>query len=366
MTGLTGKVALVTGGSRGIGAAVAERLAGRGATVAITYAAAAEKAEAVAKRIEAQGGQVLVVKADHRHPDAPAAAVNEVATVLGRLDILVNNAGIYAGGPLDELTVAQVDEVLAVDVRAVLLAAQAAARCMGPGSRIITVGSSLAERVPGPTFTLYAMSKSALVGLTKGLARDLAPRGIAVTLVQPGPIDTDMNPQDGPAAQILSQVTAMGHYGTVEDVASAVDYLAGDSARYITGASLTVDGDSQLNPLGVAPGPLAWLCEQPASARWRGAQASRRPAPGTDRQPDGARCLEGHYASGPQRVHLLGRRCQAGDDARTPHSPDPGGAGGRAASALLLAGVRAPRAQRQIATDGRRSVVRAKICIHFC
>jgi 3-oxoacyl-[acyl-carrier protein] reductase len=242
MQELKGKVALVTGGSRGIGAAVAERLADRGAAIAITYATAAEKAHAVAKRLEAMGGRVLVLKADHADPGAPAATVDDAVTKLGRLDILVNNAGVYAGGPLDDLTVEEVDRVLAVDVRAVFLAAQAAARHMGPGARIINIGSSLAERVPGPTLTLYAMSKSALVGLTKGLARDLAPRGIAVTLVQPGPIDTDMNPQDGPVGEFFAQITAMGHYGSTEDVAAAVEYLAGDGARYVTGAALTVDG----------------------------------------------------------------------------------------------------------------------------
>jgi 3-oxoacyl-[acyl-carrier protein] reductase len=242
MKELTGKVALVTGGSRGIGSAVAERLAGRGADVAITYAAAADRAQAVAERLKAKGGHGVVLQADHSDPGAPRTAVNQVVAKLGRLDILVNNAGVYAGGPLDDLTAAEVDHVLAVDVRAVFLAAQAAARHMGPGGRIINIGSSLSERVPGPTFTLYAMSKSALIGLTKGLARDLAPRGIAVTLVQPGPIDTEMNPQNGPAGEFLSQLTAVGHYGTTEDVAAAVEYLAGDGARYVTGAALTVDG----------------------------------------------------------------------------------------------------------------------------
>jgi NAD(P)-dependent dehydrogenase (short-subunit alcohol dehydrogenase family) len=242
MKELSGKVALVTGGSRGIGAAVAARLGRQGAAVAITYATAADRARAVAEQLAADRARAIVIQAEHNDPGAPVAAVNQVVAQLGRLDILVNNAGIYAGGPLDEVTVAQLDQVLAVDVRAVFIAAQAAARHMGPGARIINIGSSLAERVPGPALTLYAMSKSALVGLTKGLARDLAPRGIAVTLVQPGPIDTDMNPQHGPAGEFLSQMTALGHYGSVEDVAAAVEYLAGDGARYVTGAALTVDG----------------------------------------------------------------------------------------------------------------------------
>jgi NAD(P)-dependent dehydrogenase (short-subunit alcohol dehydrogenase family) len=242
MKDLSGKVALVTGGSRGIGAAIATRLGRQGANVAFTYASAADKARSVAQRIEADGGSALVIRADNADPGEAVGAVEQTAAALGRLDILVNNAGIFAGGPLEGATVEQVDRVLAVDVRAVFLTAQAAARHMGRGGRIINIGSSLADRVPGPTLTLYAMSKSALVGLTKGLARDLAPSGIAVTLVQPGPIDTDMNPEHGPAGEFLSQVTALGHYGTVDDVAAAVVYLAGEGGRYITGAALTVDG----------------------------------------------------------------------------------------------------------------------------
>jgi 3-oxoacyl-[acyl-carrier protein] reductase len=146
------------------------------------------------------------------------------------------------GSSLDEISVEELDQILAVDVRAVFLASQAAARHMTSGGRIVNIGSSLAERVPGPGLTLYSMSKSALVGLTKGLARDLGPKGITVTLVQPGPIDTDMNPQDGPAGDFLRSVTALGHFGQVEDIAVAVAFLAGSTGRYISGAALTVDG----------------------------------------------------------------------------------------------------------------------------
>jgi 3-oxoacyl-[acyl-carrier protein] reductase len=239
---LDGKVALVTGGSRGIGAAIARKLATDGAAVALTYASAADKARAVALEIEAGGGRVAVIQADHADPAAPRVTVEQTVKALGRLDILVNNAGIFAGGPLEEATVEELDRILAVDVRAVFLASQAAASHMTDGGRIINIGSALAERVPGPGMTLYAMSKSALAGLTKGLARDLAATGITVSLVQPGAIDTDMNPQDGPAGDFLRGVTPLGHYGDVQDIAAAVAYLAGTGGRYVNGASLTVDG----------------------------------------------------------------------------------------------------------------------------
>ncbi len=242
MKELAGKVALVTGGSRGIGAAIAQRLAQDGAAVALTYASAAEKAQAVAKQIEAGGGRVLVIKADNADPGAVTGAVEQTVRDLGRIDILVNNAGIFTGGPLDEMTVEQVDHTWAIDVRAVFLASQAAARHMTEGGRIINIGSALAERVPGSGLTLYAMCKAALTGLTKGLARDLAPRGITATVVQAGLIDTDMNPADGPGADVLRGVTALGRYGTVDEVAATVGYLAGEGARYMTGAAITIDG----------------------------------------------------------------------------------------------------------------------------
>jgi NAD(P)-dependent dehydrogenase (short-subunit alcohol dehydrogenase family) len=241
MKELAGKVALVTGGSRGIGAAIARQLAQDGAAVAFTYVSAAEKARAVAKQIDADGGRVLVIEADNADPGAVTAAVEQTVRELGRIDILVNNAGIFAGGPLQEMTLEQVDRTLAIDVRAVFLASQAAARHMSGDGRIINIGSALAERVPGPGMTLYAMCKSALTGLTKGLARDLGPRGITVTVVHGGLIDTDMNPADGPGAG-LSAVTALGHYGIVDDIAATVAHLAGDGGRYVSGTAITVDG----------------------------------------------------------------------------------------------------------------------------
>jgi NAD(P)-dependent dehydrogenase (short-subunit alcohol dehydrogenase family) len=242
MSELTGKVALVTGGSRGIGAAIAQRLAGNGAAVALTYARSADKAAAVAKQIEADGGRALVMQADNADPIAITAAVERVARELGGLDVLVNNAGVFDGGPLDEMTVERADRLWTVNVRAAFVAAQAAARHMPAGGRIIMIGSALTERVPAPGMTLYAMSKAALTGLTKGLARDLGSRGINVTVVHGGLIDTDMNRADSPAAEFFSQIPALGRYGTADEVAATVAYLAGDSARYVTGTAITVDG----------------------------------------------------------------------------------------------------------------------------
>jgi 3-oxoacyl-[acyl-carrier protein] reductase len=242
MNELSGKVALVTGGSRGIGAAIAQRLAHDGAAVAFTYVTAADKAQAVAKQIDADGGRVLVIQADNADPGAVTGAVEQTVREFGRLDILVNNAGIVIGGPLEEMTVEQADRLWAVDVRAVFAATQAAARHMSDGGRIITIGSALAERVPVSGLTLYTMVKSALTGLTKGLARDLGPRGITATVVHGGLIDTDMNPANGPAAAFLSTIPALGHYGTAGDIAATVAHLAGDGGRYVTGTAITVDG----------------------------------------------------------------------------------------------------------------------------
>jgi len=242
MDELAGKVALVTGGSRGIGAAIARRLARNGAAVAFTYVTATGKAQAVAKQIDADGGRVLVIQADSADPGAVVAAVDQTVQELGALDILVNNAGTFIGGPVEEATVEQADHLWAVDVRAVFVACQAAARHMSEGGRIITIGSALADHVPVPGMTLYAMAKSALTGLTRGLARDLGPRGITVALVHGGLIDTGMNPADGPAASFLSGIPALGRYGSAEDIAAIVAHLAGDGGRYVTGAAISVDG----------------------------------------------------------------------------------------------------------------------------
>ncbi|MEU1730793.1 3-oxoacyl-ACP reductase family protein [Streptosporangium sp. NPDC020145] len=238
---LNGRVALVTGGSRGIGAAIARRLAAEGADVAITYARAGEKAREVVREIEAAGGRGLAVPAEATDATALAEAVERTVSTLGGLDILVNNAGIAPYGPIEDFTLEEVDRTLAVHARASFLLAQAAVRHMGDGGRIISIGSSLVERVTSPGWTLYSMSKSALIGLTKGLARDLGPRGITVNLVHPGSTDTDMNPADGPDAEGERSYTALGRYCDPDDIAATVAHLAGPGARNITGTSVTVD-----------------------------------------------------------------------------------------------------------------------------
>jgi 3-oxoacyl-[acyl-carrier protein] reductase len=238
---LNGKVALVTGGSRGIGAATALRLAREGADVALTYVNGKEAAEDVVRAVEALGRRAVALRADSADAQEAAGAVARTAETLGgRLDVLVNNVGVGLLGPLESLSVAEVDRVLAVNVRGVFLASQAAASRMGAGGRIITIGTCMTQRVPGPGGTLYAMSKSALVGLTKALARELGARGITANIVHPGPIDTDMNPADGPYAADQAAMTALGRFGTADEVAAMVAQLAG--AVYVTGGEFAVDG----------------------------------------------------------------------------------------------------------------------------
>ncbi|MCL7378059.1 3-oxoacyl-ACP reductase family protein [Streptomyces sp. 35G-GA-8] len=239
---LHGKVAFVTGGSRGIGEAVAIRLAEDGADVALTYQHSAERATEVVDRIKALGRRALAVRADSADATAVRDAVDGAAAEFGRLDILVNNAGTGAMGPVEELTLEDVDRVLGVNVRAPFLTSQAALRHMSEGGRIVTIGSCMAERVAFPGGALYATSKTALTGLTKALARELGPRGITANLIHPGPIDTDMNPADGPGAETQRGLTALGRYGRPADIAATVAHLAGDGGRYVTGASIAVDG----------------------------------------------------------------------------------------------------------------------------
>ncbi|MFI0265755.1 SDR family oxidoreductase [Streptomyces luteogriseus] len=237
---LDGKVALVTGGSRGIGAATAVRLAREGADVAVTYVNGKEAAEDVVRAVEALGRRAVALRADMGDAAEAAGVVDAAAEALGRLDILVNNAGVGVLGPLGSLSLADVDRVLDINVRGVFLASRAAAARLPEGGRIITIGSCMAQRVPGPGGTLYATSKAALAGLTKALARELGGRGITANLVLPGPIDTDMNPADGPYASGQAAMTALGRFGTAEEVASTVAHLAG--ATYVTGAEFPVDG----------------------------------------------------------------------------------------------------------------------------
>ncbi|MGW0818664.1 SDR family NAD(P)-dependent oxidoreductase [Streptomyces viridiviolaceus] len=238
---LTGRTALVTGGSRGIGAATALRLAREGADVAVTYVNGKEAAEDVVRAVEALGRRAVALRADSGDAVEAADVVERAAMALGGgPDVLVNNVGMGLLGPLEGLSLADVDRVLAVNVRGVFLTSQAAASRMAAGGRIITVGTCMTQRVPGPGGTLYAMSKSALTGLTKALARELGPRGITANIVHPGPVDTDMNPADGPHADGQAAMTALGRFGTADEIASTVAHLAG--ATYVTGAEFSVDG----------------------------------------------------------------------------------------------------------------------------
>jgi 3-oxoacyl-[acyl-carrier protein] reductase len=239
---LDGKVALVTGGSRGIGAAVALRLAEDGADVALTFHRNQQRADEIVDKIKAVGRRAVAIQADSADPAAVVAAVERVAGELGRLDILVNNAGVGMLGPFDELTLAQFEETVAVNVRAPFVATQAAVRHMSAGGRVITIGSNVVDRVAFPGFGLYAMSKTALVGLTKALGRELGGRAITVNLVHPGATDTEMNPADGPNAAGQAGLTALGHFAEPADIAAVVAFLAGPEGRYVTGASVTADG----------------------------------------------------------------------------------------------------------------------------
>jgi NAD(P)-dependent dehydrogenase (short-subunit alcohol dehydrogenase family) len=242
MSRLSGKRALVTGGSRGIGAAIALRLAQEGADVALTYERSADKAAEVVRAIEALGRKGFAIAADSADAAAIKRAVSDAAGALGGLDILVNNAGIWRGGAVEDWTLEDIDATLAVNVRAVVLASQAAAAHLGEGGRIISIGSCLADRVVEPGVSLYAMSKAALIGFTKALARDLGPSGITVNIVHPGSTDTDMNPAAGPQADAQRAKMAIPRYGKPDDIAGMVAYLASEEARFVTAAGFAIDG----------------------------------------------------------------------------------------------------------------------------
>jgi 3-oxoacyl-[acyl-carrier protein] reductase len=242
MSQLAGKAALVTGGSRGIGAAIAKHLAREGADVAITYASSPDKANAVVAEIQSLERRGLAIKADSADPAAVTSAVEKTAAEFGRLDVLVNNAGIFVPGTFDDTSLADIDRMWTVNVRAPIVASQAAIKYMKDSGRIINIGSCLGERVAGPGLTLYSMSKAAIIGFTKGLARDVGPRGITVNNIEPGPIDTDMNPASGEGADQQRSMLAIGRYGTPDDIAALATFLAADTGRNITGASYLCDG----------------------------------------------------------------------------------------------------------------------------
>jgi 3-oxoacyl-[acyl-carrier protein] reductase len=238
------RVALVTGASRGIGAAIAVRLARDGLNIALTYQKSEAAAQAVVERIRALGVEVLAVRIDAADPHEPAQAIDLAVERFGRLDVLVNNAGIYETASLLEATDEQFERAFAVNVRSTFLAARAAARVLPTGGRIINIGSMLGERVPLPRVGIYSATKFAINGFTRSWARDLGPKGITVNAVQPGPIDTDMNPAAGPYAEHQRAMTSLRRFGTAEEVAEAVAFLASPQAHYITGAILNVDGGS--------------------------------------------------------------------------------------------------------------------------
>ncbi|TYB92182.1 3-oxoacyl-ACP reductase FabG [Micromonospora sp. WP24] len=239
---LAGKVAIVTGGSRGIGAGIAQRLAEAGATVAITYNSSAEQAQTVAKSIGEAGGSAVALRVDAADREAVRAGIAEVVERFGRLDILVNNAGVTVVGPIESISEADYDRNLAVNLTAVFMASQEALRHLGDGGRIITIGSINADRIHFGGGSVYALTKAGVAGLTRALAREVSGRGVTVNTVQPGPVDTDMNPADSPFAEITRPHIAVGRYGTAAEVGSLVTYLAGPDAAYISGATINVDG----------------------------------------------------------------------------------------------------------------------------
>jgi 3-oxoacyl-[acyl-carrier protein] reductase len=242
MSKLANKVALVTGGSRGIGAAIARRLASDGASVAITYAKDATAASAVVKAIESAGGKAIAVQADATDAAAVKSAVDKAVATLGKLDIFVNNAGVANPRPFEEATLEELDSLININVRGVFIATQAALKQMNNNGRIILIGSCVGERCLTPGLAAYSATKGAVKMFSQTLSREVGSRGITVNNVQPGPIDTDLNPASGDWATPQKAVTALGRYGHVDEVAALVAFVASPESSYITGANLTVDG----------------------------------------------------------------------------------------------------------------------------
>ena len=242
MTNLQGRRALVTGASRGIGAEIVRRLAADGASVAFTYGRSSAEAEKLVAEVTADGGNVVSIQADSADAEQVAKSVDDAVAQLGGLDVLVNNAGVAVLRDVESLRLDEFDRQLAINVRAVFVAVQRAVPHLGTDGRIINIGSINADRVPAPGLAAYAMTKAAVAGLTRGLARELGPRGITVNNVQPGPIATDMNPDEGEFAASAKELMAIGRYGHPSDVAGVVGYLAGRDTGYITGANWNVDG----------------------------------------------------------------------------------------------------------------------------
>jgi 3-oxoacyl-[acyl-carrier protein] reductase len=242
MTKLAEKVALVTGGSRGIGAAIAKRLSVDGASVAITYAKDASAASAVVQAIERDGGKAIAIQADAADVAAVKGAVEKTVATFGRLDVLVNNAGMAIPKPFEETTLEEIDRMIDINFRGILAATQAALKHMNDGGRIIMIGSCVGERLMTPGLVAYAATKGAVKMFTQGLSREVGSRGITVNNVQPGPIDTDLNPAAGEWAVPQKAATALNRYGRVDEVAALVSFVAGPESSYITGTNLTVDG----------------------------------------------------------------------------------------------------------------------------
>jgi 3-oxoacyl-[acyl-carrier protein] reductase len=239
---LAGKIALVTGGSRSIGAAIAKRLAADGATVALTYSSSPNKAAEVVADIEATGGTAVAIEADAGSPDAVRAAVVKTVSTFGAIDILVNNAGIALNAPIEDYKFEDYERMLAVNVTGVFVATQEAVRHMKSGGRIVHIGSSMQRYAAWGACSVYTLTKGAVAGFNRSLVRDLGPKGITVNTVHPGPTDTDMNPKDGPYSEVLNGLIALGRYGESREIASVVAFLVREDASFVTGAEILADG----------------------------------------------------------------------------------------------------------------------------